>query len=92
MFDSKIPISRPMLFWLEDNIWEYIKANNIQYSKIYDMGESRTGCMWCMFGVHLEKNPNRFQRMKNTHPKIYNYCINKMELGKVLDTIGVEYG
>lgn len=32
-------------------------------------GCNRTGCMFCMFGCHLEKEPNRFQRMKITHPK-----------------------
>lgn len=44
-----------------------------------------------MFGVHLEKHPNRFEHLKNTHPKYYDYCINKLELNKVLDYIGVEY-
>ncbi|MBC8553665.1 MAG: hypothetical protein H8D23_28960, partial [Candidatus Brocadiales bacterium] len=56
---------------------------------IYDMGADRTGCMWCMFGVHMENNPNRFQRMKKTHPKIYDYCINKLGLGEVLEYVGV---
>ncbi len=51
----------------------------------------RTGCMFCMFGVHLEKEPNRFQMMKKTHPKQYDYCINKLGIGKVLDYIGVKY-
>jgi 3'-phosphoadenosine 5'-phosphosulfate sulfotransferase (PAPS reductase)/FAD synthetase len=51
----------------------------------------RTGCMFCMFGVHLEKEPNRFQMMKETHPKQYDYCINKLGLGEVLDYIGVKY-
>lgn len=54
----------------------------------------RTGCMFCMFGVHLEKEPNRFQMMKLTHPKQYDYCIreeNGLGLGKVLDFIGVKY-
>ena len=51
----------------------------------------RTGCMFCMFGVHLEKTPNRFQMMKTTHPKQYDYCINKLGLGEVLDYIGVKY-
>lgn len=54
-------------------------------------GCQRTGCMFCMFGVHLEKEPNRFQRMKITHPKQYDYCINQLGLGKVLDYIGVKY-
>ena len=56
------------------------------------MGVNNTGCMFCMFGVHLEKEPNRFQAMKYTHPKLYDYCIHKCGVGKVLDYIGVNYG
>jgi len=44
-----------------------------------------------MFGVHLEKGENRFQKMKKSHPKLYNYCINDLGCGKVLDYINVEY-
>ncbi|HHX60649.1 MAG TPA: phosphoadenosine phosphosulfate reductase family protein [Epulopiscium sp.] len=54
-------------------------------------GVKGTGCMFCMFGVHLEKEPNRFQMMKETHPKQYNYCINKLGIGKVLDYINIKY-
>ena len=54
-------------------------------------GLSRTGCMFCMFGAHLEKEPNRFQRMKVTHPKQYAYCMDKMGLREVLEYIGVPY-
>ena len=35
-------------------------------------GCSRTGCVLCGFGCHLEKYPNRFQMLKETHPKFYN--------------------
>lgn len=52
---------------------------------------SRTGCMFCMFGCHLEKEPNRFQRMKVTHPKQYAYCMEKLGLKEVLEYIGVPY-
>ena len=38
-------------------------------------GCNRTGCIFCMFGCHLEKEPNRFQRLKETHPRQYKYCI-----------------
>ena len=68
-------------------------------------GCKRTGCMFCMFGCHLEREPNRFQRMKITHPKQYAYCIGGGEyvdgiwqpskeglgMGKVLDYIHVKY-
>lgn len=39
-------------------------------------GCQRTGCIFCAFGCHLEKEPSRFQRLKETHPKQYNYCLN----------------
>ena len=85
-------LSMPMAFWLEKDVWEYIKKFNLKYCSIYDTGVKRTGCMFCMFGIHLEKKPNRFMLMKNTHPQLYNYCIDKLEIGKVLDYIKVDYG
>jgi len=54
-------------------------------------GVKRTGCMFCMFGVQLEKEPNRFQKMRVTHPQLYEYCINKLGCGIVLDYIGVKH-
>ena len=44
-----------------------------------------------MFGIHYDKTPNRFQCLAETHPKLYDYCINKLECGKILDYIGIDY-
>lgn len=38
-------------------------------------GCTRTGCMFCLFGIQLEKEPNRLQRMKITHPKQYEWIM-----------------
>jgi 3'-phosphoadenosine 5'-phosphosulfate sulfotransferase (PAPS reductase)/FAD synthetase len=89
-FTGKIQ-SRPMSFWNEDDIWGYIKKYNLKYATIYDKGQKRTGCMFCMFGTHLEKEPNKFQCMAKTHPQLWNYCINQLGVGKVLDYINVPY-
>ena len=75
--------------------------------KLHCTGCQRTGCMFCAFGAHLEKGENRFERMKHTHPKHYDFCIgggaydpadgmwkpNEKGLGygRVLDFIGVRY-
>lgn len=88
------------------------QINLIDYLGCYDQddrlkttGCDRTGCIFCMFGCHLEKEPNRFQRLKETHPRQYEYCIGGGEmvdgkwqpnkeglgLGKVLDYINVKY-
>ena len=44
--------------------------------KLRTTGCDRTGCIFCAFGCHLEKEPSRFQRLKETHPRQYDYCIN----------------
>jgi len=102
-FDSKTPMSKPMSFWTEQDILTYINIYKIPYASIYGdivenkkgqletTGEKRTGCMFCPVGCHLEKEPNKFQRMKLTHPKLYDYCINKLGLGEVLEFINVPY-
>jgi len=88
-FDLKRPRSTPMAFWREQDIWEYIRREGLAYPSVYDMGYDRTGCMFCMFGVHLEGTPNRFQRMKETHPKKWEYCMNHLGCREVLEFIGV---
>lgn len=44
-------------------------------------GVNRTGCMFCGYGCHLEPSPNRFERMKETHPKQYDYIMRPWEQG-----------
>lgn len=90
-FNGKKPKATPIAFWKNKDIWDYIDKYNISYSKIYDMGEKRTGCMGCLFGVQAEQAPNRFQRMKKNHLKYYDFYINKLRIGEVLDFINVEY-
>lgn len=45
------------------------------YEELHMTGCQRTGCIFCGFGCHLEKSPNRFERLKITHPRQYEYCI-----------------
>lgn len=107
-FDGSNPSSQPMSFWTEQDVLKYLKQFNIPYCSVYgdiiedEKGElittgcNRTGCMFCMFGCHLEKEPNRFQRLKETHPKQYEYMLKPVSEGglglkEVLDYIGVKY-
>jgi 3'-phosphoadenosine 5'-phosphosulfate sulfotransferase (PAPS reductase)/FAD synthetase len=86
------------------NLIDYLECYE-EEDKLKTTGCKRTGCIFCMFGCHLEKEPNRFQMLKETHPRQYEYCIKGGEmvdgkwqpskeglgLGHVLDFIGVKY-
>lgn len=105
-FNGDRPMSKPISFWVEQDVLKYLKDFNIPYATVYGdiveekgklktTGCDRTGCYACMFGCHLEKEPNKFQRLKQTHPKLWEYCMKDLEEGglgikKVLDFIGVK--
>ena len=90
---------------LDGQLTTFDVLNDYEGTLLKTTGCDRTGCIFCMFGCHLEKEPNRFQRLKQTHPKQYEYCIGGGEyvdgkwqpskeglgLGKVLDYINVKY-
>ena len=42
-----------------------------EQKKLKCTGCSRTGCVLCGFGCHLGKKENRFEVLKETHPKFY---------------------
>lgn len=91
MVERKIPTCTPLSFWLQKDVWNYISKYKLKYSKIYDMGVTHTGCIFCCFGIHLEARPNRFDCMQVTHPKLYTYCMDKLHIRKILETLGI-YG
>lgn len=91
--DGNNIVSRPLSIWLETNVWKYIEKFNIPYSKIYDLIDNngnkvykRTGCMFCMFGIHLEES-NRFEMMKITHPQLYKYCMENLGIKDKIEFI-----
>lgn len=61
----------------------------------------RTGCSMCGFGIHMEKRPHRFDRLRERNQKewefwMYNCCTDKITgekygWGRVLDYIGVKW-
>lgn len=101
-FNSKRPLSIPLGFWKESDILEYIYNNNLPIAKCYgDVIKTdskfkttkceRTGCVFCGFGVHLEKEPNRYQRLELTHPQLHDYCMNKLGFKEVCEYMGIKY-
>lgn len=95
-FQAKKPSSRPMSFWTEQDVLQYILEESLPLAEVYGdivpsdpkaiitqegecpplktTGCDRTGCMFCAFGCTQESEP-RFERLKETHPRQWKYCI-----------------
>lgn len=117
-FYGKSPKSVPLGFWTEQDILQYIYEKKLDIAEEYGeviwsnekhkfvtTGESRTGCVGCIFGCHLQRSENRFQRMKRKHPEYYDYCMRGgkyneeglwvpdkgLGMAHVLETLNIEY-
>jgi 3'-phosphoadenosine 5'-phosphosulfate sulfotransferase (PAPS reductase)/FAD synthetase len=96
-FDAKLPRSMPMGFWCEQDVIEALKRYKIPYAEVYGdiehdergrssfTGVHSTGCIFCCFGLHMEKKPNRFQQLGKSHPHLFDFCMHKLGLKEVLD-------
>ena len=107
VFDEKKGSCTPLGFWTEQDVLAYIKMFNLDYASVYGdiveetdllgnvvlttTGEKRTGCIFCMYGIHLEKGENRFQRLERTHPQLHDYCMNKLGFKEVCEFMNIPY-
>ena len=66
---------------VDDDGFEYEAMPGVD-CKLKCSGCYRTGCIFCGFGLHLEKGETRFQKLAKTHPRQYEYC---MEGGQWVD-------
>lgn len=56
--DLKVPVPE---------IYGEIKRDD--QGQLYTSGEQRTGCSMCEFGIQLERQPHRFDRLRERNPK-----------------------
>ena len=66
---------------------------------LYTTRAQRTGCSMCGFGIHIEKRPHRFDRLREDNPDEWRYwmynCVTDETgtygWGRVLDYLGIEW-
>lgn len=100
VFDGPDSRSMPLSIWTEQDILQYLFDNNLPIAPVYGSiqkcasgclsmtGEDRTGCIFCLFGIAEEQRKrgcNRFQRMKQTHPQLWSYCMDKLGIRLVMN-------
>jgi 3'-phosphoadenosine 5'-phosphosulfate sulfotransferase (PAPS reductase)/FAD synthetase len=66
----------PLRLWTDEMIEKYIQIHDLKICDIYKT-ERRTGCKYCLYGVHMEKGKDRVDRLKYIEPKSYNLLLAK---------------
>jgi len=73
----KIQKVRPILWWTEEEVWQFIKDNGIPYNSVYDKGCVRCGCMPCTAFLDWRN------QLRSVNPRMYK-MINKMSKNPML--------
>lgn len=66
--DGKTKFVHVIHKWSTDDVWQYIRENNIPYCSLYDEGFDRIGCVLCPF-----QNSAKTQRDLERFPAIADY-------------------
>lgn len=83
---------RPLSFWTEADIYQYIQMSQIPVCNVYTLGYQRNGCMFCGFGISAERKKcgiNRFERLQKTHPNEYRWMLSQFK--SQFDKCGITY-
>lgn len=98
-YDGKAPKSAPLSFWTEQDVLRCTRENGIPLASVYGdiveredgslttTGMARTGCVFCAFGIHMDLHDGpqtRFEMLRETHPRLWDYVIHRLGLGEVL--------
>ena len=75
---SKIYIN-PILDWADEDVWQFIRQNEIKYCGLYDEGFKRIGCVLCPMGNTrlMTKDAARWPRIKRQYLRTFEKMLDR---------------
>ena len=73
-------VVNPIIDWLDEDIWEFIKKRKLPYCKLYDEGAKRLGCIGCpLAGSQQQKDDfERYPKFKKLYLKAFERMLVNM--------------
>lgn len=76
-YKQRKTVVNPIIDWEEDDVWEFIRENDLPYCKLYDEGQKRIGCIGCPLGgaKSMLREFERWPAYKALYIKAFDDCI-----------------
>lgn len=70
-------VVNPIIDWTDDEVWEFIHANNMPYCKLYDQGYTRLGCIGCPMagGKRQREELEKFPKFRDAYIRAFDRMI-----------------
>lgn len=84
-------ILNPIIEWTENDVWTFIKEQNLKYCKLYDEGYKRIGCMLCPMQSRREaiRDIEKYPHLKKRWIKAIQYLIDNNKLHRMTDRMNI---
>ena len=67
----------PIIDWLDEDVWEFIKGYGISYCILYDCGYKRLGCIGCPLSSNAKKELEAYPKYKENYIRAFNKMLNE---------------
>lgn len=76
-------ILNPIIDWLDEDVWEFIRKYNVPYCKLYDQGYTRLGCIGCPMSKKNAEELEKYPKFKQNYLRAFEKMLIELEkLGK----------
>lgn len=75
---GKVCIS-PIIDWTDEDVWEFLKTNNIPYCELYDQGFTRLGCVGCPLSSNQEKEFEMYPKYKENYVRAFDRMLENLD-------------
>lgn len=76
-------VLNPIIDWLDEDVWEFIRKYNVPYCKLYDQGHTRLGCIGCPMSKKNAEELEKYPKFKQNYLRAFEKMLIELEkLGK----------
>lgn len=69
----------PILTWTDNEVWEFIRSENLPYCSLYDQGFKRLGCVGCPMNYHRAEELERYPKYKGAYLRAFDAMLKERE-------------
>jgi phosphoadenosine phosphosulfate reductase len=71
-YRTKKTLVNPIVDWLTDDVWEFLRGYGIPYCELYDQGFERLGCIGCPMNTNAAKELDRWPTYRDKYIRAFD--------------------
>ncbi len=71
-YAKKKTLLNPIIDWEDEDVWEFIHAENVPYCGLYECGFKRLGCIGCPLSDHATEELDRYPKHKESYIRAFD--------------------